>query len=358
MSRPLRILWVASQLEGEWTGGIGRVVAGTLPALAERGHETHLAGRAAGPVASLAGVALHPWPPFRQKVRQLLALAPLIRRLDPDVVHFHAARPHGDVLVPLRLLRRRRRPLLVVTPYTGSRSHYRKRFARAGLRAADAVAPNSRWGAERAVAAGADPARVHVVPAGAPPPPAVSEAPREPLVLALCRLAPSKGVDLLLDAFAEAAAGRPAWRLCVAGDGPEAEALRARARALACAERVRLPGWLGGDAKARLLATAAVGVQPSRDDNFPGSLLELQAAGAACVASAVGGIPDILDDGRAGVLVPPGDAAALARTLAALMDDPARRAALSKAGRVAAGQRAWPRVAARLEALYRALVVA
>jgi glycosyltransferase involved in cell wall biosynthesis len=356
VSEPLRILWVAAKLERDWTGGVGRVIAGVLPALAARGHELHLAGRVGdGPPAPIAGVALHPWRWWRWKWLQLPYLLALQRRLRADVVHFHSALPHGAVIVPFVWLRGGLgRPAVLVSPYTGARAAYRHRRDRAALPRVDAVVLSSRWSAERAIAAGAPPERTRVIPVGVelPEEPAPTEA-RAPEVVALARMYPSKGLDVLIDAFAAAAAARPAWRLRIAGEGQEAAALRARAAASGCAERIELVGFVRGEAKRALLERAAIGVQPSRDDNYPGALLELQAHGVACVASAVGGIPEILGNGEAGVPVPPGDATALARALAALMDDSARRASLAAAGRRLAAERTWSAVAQRLEAAYR-----
>lgn len=356
MSRPLRILWVAAKLERDWTGGIGRVIAGALPALAERGHELHLAGRApARPVAPIPGVEIHPWRWWRWKVNQLPYLLALQRRLRADVVHFHSALPHGAVILPFLWLRGGLgHPAVVLSPYTGARAAYRHRRDRGALPRVDLLVASSRWSAERAIAAGAPPARTRVIPVGVELPRDVAppEA-RGSVVVALSRMYPTKGLDVLVDAFVAAAATRPGWRLRIAGEGLDAEALRARAAASACADRIEFVGFVRGEPKRRLLAEAAIGVQPSRDDNYPGSLLELQAHGVACVGTAVGGIPELLGDGASGVVVPPGDARALAAALGALMDDPARRAALAAAGRRLAVERAWPSVAERLEAAYR-----
>jgi glycosyltransferase involved in cell wall biosynthesis len=346
----LTILFVASQLA--WRGGIGRVVAGGAAALAARGHRVHAAGPAPGGAPPrLPGVELHPWRKRSQKILQGIDLAPLVRRLAPDVVHFHAAMPHGEVIAALRVLRAGApRPLLVATPH--SSRPYARRRARLGLRAADRVAAPSAWAAAHAQAAGARVDAITVVPAGIelPPAPAPPEA-RELAVLALGRLAPVKGVDLLIDAFAAAAADRPVWRLWIAGEGAEAAALATRARATACADRIEWLGWVEGDAKTRLLERAAIGAAPSRRESFGAALLEMQAHALACVASDAGGQAE-LAAGEAARLVPAGDVPALARALAALMDDAAARRTLAFAGRCAAVRYGWETVAERLEAVY------
>lgn len=345
----VRILWIASELEAR--GGIGRVLVSATRALAARGHEVHVAGPGdASGAAAFAGVTAHAWGKRRWKALLLADLAPLVRRLAPDVVHFHSAMPHGEVVAGLRLLRRGApRPLLVVTPH--SSRPYAKRRARLGLRAADRVIVPSEWAAGHARAAGAR--RVDVVPAGVDPGPEPRLAPREPAVLVLARLAAVKGIDLLLAAFAQAATTRPAWQLWIAGEGSERDALAREVQRLACAPRIAFLGWLEGEAKERVLARAAIGVLPSRRESFGGALLEMQARGLACVASDAGALRELADHGRAAQLVAPADADALAQALGALMDDERARRALAEAGRAHALRFAWSAIAERYEALYR-----
>jgi glycosyltransferase involved in cell wall biosynthesis len=96
---------------------------------------------------------------------------------------------------------------------------------------------------------------------------------------------------------------------------------------------VEAPGRPDPGALAARLALCRVLAFPSLADGLPNALLEAMAAARPCVATAVGGAPDVLEDGRSGVLVPPGDAAALARALAAVLADPAWARALGEAAR-------------------------
>lgn len=352
MARALRILWVASNLG--WSGGIGNVVARGARALAERGHDVHVAGPTPdGDPGPLAGVVVHPFRKRRMKVMQLADLAPLLRRIAPEIVHFHSAMPHGDVIAGLRWLRPWRTgeaPLLAVTAH--SSRPYAKRRARIGLRAADLVVAPSEWAAAHARDAGARADAVHVVPAGidvgAPP----DLDARDDAVLALGRLKAVKNLDLLIDAFARLARERPSWRLWIAGEGEERAALAARAHAAGLADRVALLGWIDGAEKERVLSRAAIGAVPSQRESFGGALLEMQAHGIACVASDTGGLAELAARGDAARLVSPGDVAALARELAALMDDSAARRALAAAGRRAAERYDWRVIAERYEVLY------
>jgi glycosyltransferase involved in cell wall biosynthesis len=349
----LRILWVVSKLS--FGGGVGRVLAGALPALAARGHAVHVAGPAPeGEPAPLPGVALHPWPVRRIKLANLGRLIDLQRGLRADVIHFHSALPHGELIAPLRALRSRLgAPVLLVTPHTATRIHYPKLRARFGLRAADAVVTPSAWSAEAARRARVDPGRVRVVHAGIDLPEATPLAEREPVVLSMGRLVQSKGVDVLVEAFARAAAARAGWRLEVAGAGREASALREKAARSPCAERISFLGQVAGEAKRAALSRASIGVVPSRSESFGGTLLEFAAQGLACVATAVGGMAELVGGGRAVRCIPPGDVGALADALAELMDDGEARRRRGEAARALASGFSWEETAARYEEVYR-----
>lgn len=341
------MLWVASQLEGR--GGIGRVVAGGALSLAARGLEVHVAGpRADGDLAPFGDLPLHVLPRRGAKLAALIDLLPLLHRLRPQVVHFHSAMPHGEVVAALRLLRAA--PLLVVTPH--SSRPFAKRRARLGLRAANLVIAPSAWAASHALAAGARHVMVsHAgIDAGAEP----DLDRRESVVLALGRLADTKGFDVLLAAFGACAAARPDWQLWIAGEGAARAALETQTRSLACADRVHFLGQVEGEAKADALARASIGALPSRRESFGGALLEMQARGLACIASDAGALPELAAEGRAARVVPAGDADALAAALAALMDDAAARRELAAAGRANARDFTWEAYAARVETLYRA----
>jgi len=352
-SRALRILWVASKLA--WEGGIGNVVAHGARALAERGHQVHAAGPTPdGDPGPLAGVVVHAWRKRRMKAMQLVDLVPLVRSIEPDVVHFHSAMPHGDVIAGLRWLRpwlhTAGAPLIAVTAH--SSRPYAKRRARIGLRAADVVVVPSQWAATHARDAGARAEAIHVVPAGIDTGALPDFLARDDTILALGRLNAVKNLGLLIDAFARVAKERPGWRLWIAGEGPERAALAERARAAGLADRVEMLGWVAGGAKERVLARAAIGAAPSQRESFGGALLEMQAHGLACVASDTGGLAELADHGRAARLVPPGDVDALARELAALMDDGEARRALAREARRAAERYDWSEVARRYEVVY------
>ncbi len=158
-------------------------------------------------------------------------------------------------------------------------------------------------------------------------------------VLSIGRLVEKKGFLVLLDALALLAREGRAVRATLVGEGEDRALIEARVAELGLSGRVRLAGALPQDAVLDLMRSATLFALPclvgedGNRDALPTVLLEALAAGLPCVSTPVTGIPEILDGGRAGVLVPERDAPATARALAALLDDPERRARLSRAGR-------------------------
>ncbi|MGQ0547238.1 MAG: glycosyltransferase family 4 protein [Betaproteobacteria bacterium] len=156
-------------------------------------------------------------------------------------------------------------------------------------------------------------------------------------ILSVCRLVEKKGVEVLLDALALLPRDLN-WRLVHAGGGPLRNRLQGKAKSLGIAERVEWKGALAQEAllaeyrSADLFALASRVARDGDRDGLPNVLMEAQSQGLACVATRVAAIPELIDDGRSGLLVGENDAAALARALEALARDPARRRALGKAG--------------------------
>lgn len=151
-------------------------------------------------------------------------------------------------------------------------------------------------------------------------------------LLFLGRLGERKGARELLEALASPALRRLDWSLTLAGDG-EVECFRELAASLDLAARVRIPGWLSQQEAAAAMADADVFVLPSRDEGLPMAILEALAAGVAVVTTPVGAIPEVLEDGRTALLVPPADAPALAAALGRVIRDEALRARLAENGR-------------------------
>jgi glycosyltransferase involved in cell wall biosynthesis len=171
------------------------------------------------------------------------------------------------------------------------------------------------------------------------------------VVMSLARLEPIKGAPLTLRAFARAAAGRPALRLHLAGDGPLLESLRAEAAALGIGARVRLDGRWGSPHD--LLPAADLFVLAPRNEGMGRAVVEALALGVPVIATSVGGLPEVLEEGASGVLVPPDDEEALAAALTGLADDAALRHELGRRGSARAVEYGAGRMVHRILNLYR-----
>ncbi len=228
----------------------------------------------------------------------------------------------------------------------------RRRTFRWILRRADRVVSVSQAGAtalERHLGA----RDVGVVPNAAPAvpdPAAMSErAPGRILYLGGWDNA-AKGGDLLLSALPRFAALVPGAALVLAGPGARRERPRIQGVELDWL------GWLGPAAKEEALRAADVVVFPSLSEGLPVALLEAMAHGRAIVATRVGGMPEVLEDGYSGLVVPPRDPGALAVALAGLAVDPSRRRALGEAARERALRLADEEVGGRLDSIYSELL--
>jgi GalNAc-alpha-(1->4)-GalNAc-alpha-(1->3)-diNAcBac-PP-undecaprenol alpha-1,4-N-acetyl-D-galactosaminyltransferase len=177
--------------------------------------------------------------------------------------------------------------------------------------------------------------RVHVIPNFVERPPAMATPGTERgpwRLLAMGRLGPEKGFDLLVEAFARVARAHPGWSLTILGEGPERPRLEARVRASGLERRVSMPGFVRDPN--RELAAAHAFALSSRREGFPNALLEAMACGLPVAAfDCPSGPAEIVVHERTGLLVRAGDVAQLAAALGRLMGSPACRAALGEAAR-------------------------
>jgi glycosyltransferase involved in cell wall biosynthesis len=265
--------------------------------------------------------------------------ARLLRR-HPDILHTHLV--HADLLalpagaaarVPLRVSTKhgfnefRSNGLVARADRAAARFAHRQIAISAGL--ADYLATTE--GFDRAsftvVHYGIDPGQ---------PPPAL---PTEPRLLAVGRLIPIKGLDVLLRAFADARREVPELTLELAGAGPLEAELRATA-----SEGVTFLGRVSPVGP--VYERNAIVVVPSRGEGFGMVALEAAERGRAAIVSGVGGLPEVVEDGVTGLVVPPEDAHALAQAIVELARDPDRVRAFG----VAARQRALTSFSAEAEA--------
>ncbi len=294
---------------------------------------------------------------------ELAATRACLRADGYALVHAHFLVPQGWVAA--RLLRSRAVPL-VVSVHGSDLFALGGPLARAAQRAvlarADVVTVNSDATA-RALDARVPGARARTIllPMGYDPA-VFFGAPRPPLgspdVLFVGRLTLQKGADVLLDAFPALLARVPAATLTVVGDGPELARLRTQAIALGIAPRVAWRRALARESVAALYGSSAVTVVPSRADAAGSEgqglvAIEAMACGCPVVASRSGGLGSLLGDDARGLLVPPGEAGALAAAIVATLTDAS--AAQRRAEAARAHVRAcftWPSLKPRLLEIY------
>ena len=272
-------------------------------------------------------------------------LGPLAaRRLKPDVLHAVLESYAGLALVKSRVLVPGARRLLTC------QSTNTRLLLRMIHRAAHRVTAISTPLVERARRFGAP---AVLIPNGIPLAAIEQEracGPRRPRsVLFVGRLEPMKGVDTLLRAFARLPAEAS---LRIVGEGSLRDELERLAGELRLGDRVTFTGRLTGVHVLREYANAEIFCGLSRSEALGNVFLEAQASGCAVVATRVGGIPDAVQDGETGLLVPPDDVDAAADALRMLLGDAALRVRLGEAGRTHAAAYDWAAIAERYAAVY------
>lgn len=304
----------------------------------------------------------------------MIALQRHIRAFSPDIIHAHWLLPNG---LPAWLISRINNIPLVISMHGSDVAMAERNRVFGAL--ARAIFASSRMNTacsgdlyRRALALGAMPATTHVLPYGV----AVDEfdpasgnrawiesrfgiAPQVPLVVAVGRFVYKKGFHTLIDALVELRRTYPQLRLLLAGYGDLHDAYIQRARELGVIDMLVMPGQLLRDEVAKVIASADVYCVPSvhdesgNVDGLPNALLEGMAAGRAVVASAIAGIPDVIRDGEHGVLVPEGDAVALANAIASLIAKPeyARTLGMHARHRIV-DELTWPHTTAQLVKYY------
>jgi glycosyltransferase involved in cell wall biosynthesis len=333
----LRVLHVDTA--ASWRGGQNQVLL-TAAGMAARGHETLLACRAGSPLEARArdrGLAVRPlpfrgdlWPPA------LVALARTLRGERPSALLLHDPHAVSAGLVAARLAPR---PGLVAVrrvdfPLRGS-------FSRLKYAACDRVIVVSRAIGAVMESGGLESARLRLVYEAVPDRPpapggrellaALGIPPGVPVVGNVAALTGHKDHATLIEAMALLRPRVPEARLVVAGEGELRPALEALVRERGLPDRVVFAGFRHD--LDRLLPAFSVFCLSSHLEGLGTSLLDAMAFGLPVVATTAGGIPEAVEDGQTGCLVPPGDPAALAEALATLLRDETRRRVLGEAGR-------------------------
>lgn len=275
-----------------------------------------------------------PGEPLWTRVATLPAWRALLRRLrgGVDVLHAHkfGSNVWGSVLGTLA-----RTPVVVAHEQTWSyQGQPLRRFLDRELigRRADAFVCVSELDRRRMIEIERiDPEKIVVIRNAVPAPPAptghdvraeLSIADGTPVIGAVCRLYPQKALDVFLRAAKIVAESVPALRGVIAGDGPERSRLEALARELGLDRSFVFLGRR--DDVPDVLAALDIAVLSSDFEGTPLALMECMEAGLPIVATRVGGVPEMIEDGVHGVLVEPQDPAALAGEIKALIADPHR----------------------------------
>ena len=171
------------------------------------------------------------------------------------------------------------------------------------------------------------------------------------------RMEDQKGIPELLRALKEVAGRIPKVQLHLIGGGNMMEPYRKQAEGLGVLERVNFHGWMDVDIIQKFITKCAVGVFPSRIESFGLSMAEAMAAGLPIIATRVGSLPEFIEDGVTGSLVPPGNVPALYRAILDKLENLDRTQALAVAGREAVRQRfSWDQSAQQMTKIYQSVL--
>ncbi len=357
---------IYDDVQNPWCGGGGAVRALEINRRLVRRHEiTRISGAFPGVPRRevVQGIHVHRIGTSRSYALSRLTysiLLPLYLRRERFDLWVHDFSAFAPVWAPLRL---RRRAVLVLHHLMSRHATVKYRFA--GLLAwlAEAlisrlygdiivVSPSTRVQVRRH--AGPD-ARIAIVHNGVDDACFIPDAPDQNYVLYFGRLDTyNKGIDLLLEAFAQVASHNADVALVVGGRGtPERQReLTSLADSLGIADRVDIPGPVSESQKRELFGGALYVCVPSRYEGWGIAAVEAGAAGKAVIASDIPGLADAVRRDETGLLVPQEDVDALAKAMERLLKDPVLRRSLGQAGRSWARRFTWDRIAQEQEQVY------
>ena len=304
---------------------------------------------------------------------QSLAMAHVVRRYRMDLIHAHWVVPNG---VSAALISRWTRLPLYVSlhgsdVYLAARKTWLRGLAAWTFQHARGVTACSPELADGAVRMGADRERIHLVPWGASPEVFADHAddghlrnrlgiPRDAvIVLGLGRLVAKKGFDVLIRAAPRVLTQHPSTWFVIGGDGPERGRLLSLADEVNVSHRVILTGSVPWTEVPDYLSMSDIFVVPSmRDvsgnlDGLPTTVLEAMAAGRPVIATPVGGISMVVENGKTGVIVPEANSEVLANALVRLLGSPDERKRLGRESRDRVRRDLnWAAIARRFDSLY------
>jgi len=296
------------------------------------------------------------------------------RDLKAQVIHGHWAIPTGPALVACA---RRVRLPSVITLHGGDvyvneaqgydfpTRWYVKPVLRWTLRNATALSAISQDCKAHALNAGADERRIRVIMNGADlhrfspgdVPPGLASAHDEPMLFACRQLFPRKGIRYFIEAAARLSTRYPKLKVVIAGDGLERAELEELALRLGIRDRTTFLGWVPNKQLPDYYRACSVSVVPSLEEGFGIPAAEAMGCRAPVVATDAGGLPEVVEHGVTGLVVPKADAGALAGAIDRLLSDPELRVRMGNAGRERALDRFdWNLSASQFEAVYRQIV--
>lgn len=331
-------------------------------ALLDRGWQVSVLSTSPMPAGVLQGVpalvlphAVRGMPAHRRLVTLLRGwgrVPGLVAALRPDVVHLHSF-PTPAAVPLLRSVRP-----LVVSAWGSDVVGHDPRKAQLYpwlIDYATAITATSDYLADVVKSYQRRPRPIMIVPFGVdaarfrPP----DTPPSEARIGSLRNLEWKYGLDVLVDALALIGRTYPRQRLEIGGAGEQRGMLEERARLRGVADRTVFHGAIPHAAAPEFMRSLAIFANPSRVESFGVAALEAQATGLPVVASRVGGLPEIVEHGVTGLLVPPEDPAALAGAIVELLGDAERRAAMGRAGRLMAlDSYSWQESVDRMEHVY------
>lgn len=306
--------------------------------------------------------------------RALAGLVSIMRDYRPSIVHTHLSKAGllgrtAAMLASSRAIRVHTFHGTVFQGYFGARSSNGLRWIERtlGSRTTAVIALSDRQRQELESERVCPPERIHVVPLGidlarfgggdrAAARAQLDLDPQRPLVLSIGRLVPIKRLDRLLRAFAQAVVLVPDARLVVVGDGPEREPLTALAEDLGITSHTTFAGW-SRDSQIWYAAADVVALTSHREGT-PLALIEAAAASRPVVATDVGGVADIVDDGVSGYVVGADDIAAIADAIVRVLADPRHADAMGRAAFERSDRWTADRLVGDLDRLYRDLLAA
>ncbi|MET0547026.1 MAG: glycosyltransferase family 4 protein [Caulobacterales bacterium] len=287
---------------------------------------------------------------LRRAPAMVAQLCKIIDEFKPDIVHAHMM---GAAVIGFAATRIKGVPFI-------THIHNSFDFHSLLMRLGDRIIAVSEAVARQSIARGMPKSKIRVVLNGTtgtarlaePPPPPMDL--QRPCIGTVAGLHPRKGIDTLISAFEQVFQARPDVHLYIAGVGPYGEAYENQAKASAAAANIHFLGFVMDPRP--YLASFDVFALPSLADPFALVVLEARWAGCAIVVSDVDGMPEAVDHGKAGRLIPPGNPDALATTMLDVLRSPESLAQAKRAARTGAEHFSVGRVADDTEQVYRELI--